>query len=353
MSSMPGEAPSQTNPQAQILAQKQEDWLIDPPLVELDINTHDHGFYDGFSRAVTIPSKVIISLLIMWAIFFPVNANKTLGAANSTIIATFGGWYVYLIASLIVTCLVLTLVSATGSLRIGPPGEKPEFNRLSWFSMLFGAGIGIGMLTYSTGEPLAHFLNNPDIIRGLAEPQSLEAVRPAYMYTFLHWGLGAWCTYALVGLAIAYVAHRRDLPLTIRSALAPLFGKVMEGPSGHVVDIVAVVATILGVAVTMGLGVEQFVAGLARMGLGDWLLADDGSASSLAIIASLVMLVGASTISALSGVGRGDQVAVKPQHGTVGRVAGAVRGAGCRALRTAIAGHWPVGLPWHPTATIA
>lgn len=125
MSSMPGEAPSQPNPQAQIVVQEQDDWPIDPPLIELDINTHDRGFYDGFSRAVTIPAKVIVSLLIMWAIFFPVNASKTLGAANSTIIATFGGWYVYLVASLIATCLVLALVPGTGSLRIGPPGEKP------------------------------------------------------------------------------------------------------------------------------------------------------------------------------------------------------------------------------------
>lgn len=301
MTVRPGEAHLHTDPQPAA----QGDWPIDPPLVELDIGTHDSGFYDGFSRAVTIPAKVIVSLLIMWAIFFPVNAGETLGAANSTIIATFGGWYVYLVASMIIACLGLALVPGTGSLRIGSPGEKPEFNRFSWFSMLFGAGIGIGMLTYSTGEPLAHFVNNPDIIRGMADPQSREAVRPAYMYTFLHWGLGAWCTYALVGLAIGYVAHRRNLPLTIRSALAPLFGRVMEGPLGHVVDIVAVVATILGVAVTMGLGVEQFVAGLARLGLGDWLLADDGSASSLAIIVSLTVLVGASTISALSGVGRG------------------------------------------------
>ncbi|KEO92894.1 transporter [Erythrobacter litoralis] len=281
------------------------DWPIDPPLVDLDIDTHDRGFYEGFSREVTIPGKVIVSLLIMWAIFFPVSANETLTAANSTIIATFGGWYVYLVAFLIVTSLVLALLPKVGSLRIGPPDEAPEFSRFSWFSMLFGAGIGIGMLTYSTGEPLAHFVNNPDIIRGSVDAQSAEAVRPAYMYTFLHWGLGAWCTYALVGLAIGYVAHRRGLPLTIRSALAPLFGRVMEGPVGHVVDIVAVVATILGVAVTMGLGVEQFVAGLARLGLGDWLLSADGSASPLAIVVSLVALVGASTISALSGVGRG------------------------------------------------
>ncbi|MFW5633512.1 MAG: BCCT family transporter [Erythrobacter sp.] len=284
---------------------EEADWPIDPPLVDLAIDTHDRGFYEGFSREVTIPGKVIVSLLIMWAIFFPVTANRTLSAANSTIIATFGGWYVYLVAFLIVTSLVLAVVPKIGALRIGPPDEAPEFGRFSWFSMLFGAGIGIGMLTYSTGEPLAHFVNNPDIIRGTIDAQSAEAVRPAYMYTFLHWGLGAWCTYALVGLAIGYVAHRRGLPLTIRSALAPLFGRVMEGPFGHVVDVVAVVATILGVAVTMGLGVEQFVAGLARLGLGDWLLAADGSASTLAIIVSLLTLVGASTISALSGVGRG------------------------------------------------
>lgn len=305
MSSTPGETSSQTNPQAQSLEQQQDDWQLDPPMVELDIGTHDRGFYDGFSRAVTIPAKVIVALLIMWAIFFPVNASKTLGAANSNIITTFSGWYVYLVTSLIITCLALALVPSTGSLRIGPPDEKPEFNRFSWFSMLFGAGIGIGMLTYSTGEPLAHFVNNPDIIRGMVETQSREAVRPAYMYTFLHWGLGAWCTYALVGLAIGYVAHRRNLPLTIRSSLAPLFGKVMEGPMGHIVDIVAVVATILGIAVTMGLGVEQFVAGLARLGMREWLLTEGGSASPLAIIVSLVVLVGASTISAMSGVGRG------------------------------------------------
>ena len=197
---------------------------------------------------------------------------ETLKVANSTIIASFSGWYIYLVASLIMVCAILALLPQTGKLRIGEPGEKAEFSRFSWFSMLFGAGIGIGMLTYSTGEPLAHFANNPDIIRGTIEGGSAEAVRSAYMWTFLHWGFGAWCTYALVGLAIGYVAHRRGLPLTIRSSLAPLFGERMSGPAGHLVDIVAVVATILGVAVTMGLGVQQFVAGLHRIGLGDWLM---------------------------------------------------------------------------------
>ena len=209
---------------------------------------------------------------------------ETLNVANSTIIASFSGWYVYLVATLIVVCGVLALAPQTGSLRIGAPDEKPEFSRFSWFSMLFGAGIGIGMLTYSTGEPLAHFANNPDIIRGTVAASSPEAVRSAFMWTFLHWGFGAWCTYALVGLAIGYMAHRRGLPLTIRSSLAPLFGKSMSGTAGHVVDIVAVVATILGVAVTSGSGL---------------------TASPAAITVSLLVLVGASTLSALSGVGRG------------------------------------------------
>ena len=278
---------------------------VSPPLIDLPIETHDRGFYDGFSRAVTIPSKIIVSLLVMWAIFFPVSASETLSAANSSIISSFSGWYVYLVAFLMLSCFVMAIVPQSGNLRIGNPGEQPEFGRFSWFAMLFGAGIGIGMLTYSTGEPLAHFANNPDIIRGTIEARSPEAVRPAYIYTFLHWGFAAWGTYALVGLAIGYVAYRRNLPLTIRSALAPLFGARLSGIWGHLVDVVAVVATILGVAVTMGLGVEQFIAGLYRLGFGEWLIAADGSSSALAIVLALLVLVGASTLSALSGVGRG------------------------------------------------
>ncbi|TWJ09211.1 BCCT family transporter [Altererythrobacter ishigakiensis] len=285
--------------------QSSNEFPIDPPITDLPIDTHDRGFYDGFSREVTIPGKIIVSLLIMWAIFFPVRANETLSAANENIISSFSGWYVYLVALLMIIALVLAAFPQSGRLRIGAPDDKPEFSRFSWFAMLFGAGIGIGMLTYSTGEPLAHFSNNPEIIRGAIEARSAEAVRPAYVYTFLHWGFAAWATYALVGLAIGYVSYRRGLPLTIRSALVPLFGERMSGAAGHVVDVVAVVATILGVAVTMGLGVEQFVAGLYRVGMGDWLINSEGTASTSAIVVALLVLVGASTVSALSGVGRG------------------------------------------------
>ena len=278
---------------------------IDPPLVDLPIKTAKSGFYHGFSTIVTVPSKAIVTLLILWAVLFPKQANEALALANSTIIRQFSGWYVYLVAFVMLVAFILAITPKTGTLKLGNPDEEPEFSRFSWFAMLFGAGIGVGMLTYSTGEPLAHFSNNPDIIRGMIEPISAEAVRPAYIYTFFHWGFAAWASYALVGLAVGYVAYRRNLPLTIRSGLAPLFGKSMSGIPGHIVDIVAVVATILGVAVTMSLGVEQFVAGLHRLGMGDWLLDGEGTASTAAIIIALTLLVGASTISALSGVGRG------------------------------------------------
>ena len=127
------------------------DTTIEPPLVDLPIKTASRGFYDGFSREVTIPSKVIVSLLIMWAIFFPVSASETLTAANSTIISSFSWWYVYLVAFLMFACLTLAIIPQSGELRIGNPGEKPEFGRFSWFAMLFGAGIGIGGAIMAAG----------------------------------------------------------------------------------------------------------------------------------------------------------------------------------------------------------
>ena len=322
---------------------------ISPPIIELPIKTHDSGFYDGMSREVTVPAKAIVAFIIMWAIFFPVSANATLSVANSTIIANFSGWYTYLVGGLVVVSVALAAIPQFGSLRIGNPGEKPEFSRFSWTAMLFGAGIGIGMLTYSVGEPMAHFGNNPQIIEGTITAASAEAVRPAYVYTFMHYGLGPWCTYAMVGLAVGYVAHRRSLPLTIRSALTPLFGRFMSGPVGHGVDVVAVVATILGVAVTMGLGVQQFIMGLHRIGVGDWLLVDAGTASAAAIITSLVVLVGASTLSALSGIGRGIKWLSNLNMGlsVALLVLFAVAGSGLAALRFLAVGLWDylAGLP--------
>ncbi len=277
----------------------------EPPLMDLPIEVAKGGFYDGFSKDVTITAKVLIGALIIWAVAFPDNASGILSSMNGFLLSNFATWYIWVVAFFIFVCVVLALIPATGRLRMGLPDDKPEFSNFSWFSMMFGAGIGIGMLTFATAEPMYHFANNPEVIQGLAEGSSEGNVRNAYKWSFLHWGFSAWACYALVGLSLGYFSYRRNLPLTIRSGLTPLFGSALSGPLGHVIDIVAVVATVLGVAQTLGFGVEQFVAGLHRIGVGDWLLNTDGKATTAAIVLALVVIMGASTLSALSGVGKG------------------------------------------------
>jgi len=277
-----------------------------PPLMDLPIQTADRGFYAGFSKDVAITSKILIAALIVWAIAVPEKAAKILGDLNSSLLGTFSSWYIYVVALFLIACLVLALIPSTGRLKLGLEGDAPEFSNFSWFSMMFGAGIGIGMLTFATAEPMYHFATNPNVIMGEATGSTADNVTNAYLWSFLHWGFSAWACYAIVGLSLAYFSYRRNLPLTIRSALTPLFGEGLSGILGHVVDIVAVVATILGVAQTLGFGVEQFVSGLHRIGFGDWLVVvETGKPSTAGVITALLVIMGASTLSALSGVGKG------------------------------------------------
>ncbi|GFE64804.1 BCCT family transporter [Litoreibacter roseus] len=277
---------------------------IKPAIMDLPIKTAAQGFYAGFSKNVTVTSKLLIGGLVLWAVAFPDQAGGVLNSFNSFILANFATWYIWVVALFVLICVLLALWPTAGRLNLGQPGEKPEFSNFSWFSMMFGAGIGVGMLTWAVAEPVYHFNNNPEVIQGLTNGGTADNIRMAYKWSFLHWGLGAWACYAIAGLSLAFFSYRRGLPLTIRSSLTPLFGKSLSGGLGHVIDIVAVVATILGVAQTLGFGVEQFVAGLARIGIGG-LIGEDGTANSLGIIVAIVIIMGASTLSALSGVGKG------------------------------------------------
>lgn len=278
---------------------------LTPPLRALDIKTDASGFYTGFNSFVAIGSKVLIGLLILWAAVFPEEAGAALSSLNSFLGAHFGHWYMYVVFFYIVVCLGLALWPATGKIHLGKPGEKPEFSNFSWFSMMFGAGIGIGMLTYATAEPIYHFGNNPEVIKGLVASETIENVQPAFKWSFLHWGLSAWACYAIVGLSLAFFSYNRGLPLTIRSGLTPLFGKALSGPLGHVIDIVSVIATILGVSVTIGYGVSQFASGIFNITGAAWLMDIQGNPTTSGMIAALVVVMSASTLSALSGVGRG------------------------------------------------
>ncbi len=154
-------------------------------------NVETRGFYRGYNRGIAIAVKLIVVVLVLWAATAP-NAAKALLALQAATIDHFGGWYVGSSALFMSACIALALIPGTGSKRLGREGSKPEFGRFAWFSMMFGAGIGVGMLTYSTAEPLYHFGNNPDVIMGNANALASNNVVYAYKWTLLHYGLTPW-----------------------------------------------------------------------------------------------------------------------------------------------------------------
>ncbi|MGH1466928.1 MAG: BCCT family transporter [Cognatishimia sp.] len=281
---------------------------LKPPLMELPIQTADRGFYSGFSTSVAVVSKIIIASLVIWAIVFPEQAGTVLNAINSFILANTAYWYIWIVALFFFTCSILAIIPATGKLKLGVEGDEPEFARFSWFAMMFGAAIGVGMLTWAVAEPVYHFQNNPDVIAGTATGSAQDNVINAYKWSNLHWGFGAWACYGITGMAMAFFSYRRGLPLTVRSSLIPIFGRSLSGTLGNVIDIVAVVATILGVAQALGFGVEQFVSGMTRIGIGGLTNPETGTSNTLGVLVAITIIMVASTASALSGVGKGIKI---------------------------------------------
>ncbi|MBO9403420.1 BCCT family transporter [Shimia sp. R9_3] len=281
---------------------------IKPPFTELEINRSPGGFYQGHSLEIALLSKAIMVGLVLWALIWPANANGVLGSLNWSLLETFNSFYVVIVGSFVFFLVVLAALPQTGKLRLGPDGEAPEFSNFSWFSMMFGAGLGVGLMVFATAEPLGLWGSNPIVLSGEVEANSEEALQSAYRYTYLHYGFHAWAIYVVTGLSLAYYAYTRNMPLTIRSALTPLFGRFLNGFLGHVVDVLGVVATILGVSVTIGFGVSQFIDGLYAITGMDWIvtITDDVPApSTVGLIAGLIVIMSLSIISAVSGVGRG------------------------------------------------
>jgi choline/glycine/proline betaine transport protein len=180
-------------------------------------------------------------------------------------------------------------VSRYGSVRLGRDDERPKYSYLTWFSMLFSAGMGIGVLFWSVAEPITHFTDPP-----IGTARTAEAATLAMDITLLHWGLHGWCLYVVVGLGLAYAAYRRGQPLTFRSALYPVFGERIRGAVGHAIDIFAVLGTMFGVATSLGLGAQQINAGL------HYLLGVDVSIPmQLLLIAGITAMATASVVSGL------------------------------------------------------
>ncbi|MFN3513598.1 MAG: BCCT family transporter [Phenylobacterium sp.] len=236
-------------------------------------------------------ASLIAGLLLTLAVAAPGESDRLFQAAQGWVIDTFGWFYIAAVAGFLLLILFVAF-GPTGALKLGPDDSEPDFPYLSWLAMLFAAGMGIGLMFFAVAEPIQHYASPPE-----AAPKSFDAAREAMVITFTHWGVHAWAIYALVGLSLAYFAHRKGLPLTLRSGLSPLLGRRIDGPIGDVVDVFAVCGTLFGIATSLGLGVSQINSGLAYL---------TGLPNTVSVqVALIVLVMTAATISVLTGLDRG------------------------------------------------
>lgn len=262
--------------------------------------------WKGLHKPVFIPAVVIIVGALVFATWFGrEHGDEAFESLNSTIVDGVGWWYVLICTGFVVFALWAGL-SRAGNIRLGRDDEKPEFSMMSWFTMLFAAGMGIGLVFWGVAEPLNHMVSPPETSGEVGVDAGGETVLAtqsdlagnAIGTSLFHWGLHAWAIYVVVGLGLAYMTFRRGRPLSMRWLLEPIFGRrLIEGWVGHLIDIVAIVGTMFGVVTSLGLGVQQIVAGLAYMG---W---SDGGTGTL--IWLIVIITGIATISVISGVHKG------------------------------------------------
>ena len=207
---------------------------------------------------VFIASLFIIALLVITTLVVG-KPMENWFSKTQNLVANNVGWFFILLMNFV---LVFALFLGFGKfryIRIGGKNAKPEFSRKGWFAMLFSAGMGIGLLFWSVAEPVFHFNGNPFLN---STNDTVAAAKTAMGITFLHWGLHAWALYAVVGVALAFFTFNKKLPLTIRSIFHPLFGEKIYGPIGDIIDIISVIATLFGLATSLGLGAQQINSGM-------------------------------------------------------------------------------------------
>lgn len=230
-------------------------------------------------------SAGLILLFILGTLLFQDKAKLYLSGARSWSIENFDWLFMIGCNLFVVFCLVL-VISPFGKIRLGGIGAKPDYSTVSWFSMLFAAGMGIGLMFWSVAEPVAYYTNWYGTPLNVT-PNTPEAAKMALGATMFHWGLHPWAIYAVVGLALAFFAYNKGLPLTIRSAFFPLIGDRCWGPIGNFIDILAVLATVFGLATSMGLGAQQAASGLHYLfGIGSGIVTQVGIIVLVTVIAS-------------------------------------------------------------------
>jgi choline/glycine/proline betaine transport protein len=252
------------------------------------------GLLAGASPIMSIGSALLVMAFVLFTVLQPEYAGTVYGAAKDFISNNLGWYYIGLMSFFLFVAAWLSF-SRYGNVRLGKDTDRPEFSNFSWFSMLFGAGIGIGILFWSIAEPIYHFQGTPLISE--AQKMTAEAAQVAMRISIFHWGLHGWGLFAVFGLILSYFAYRKGLPLSIRSSLYPILGERIYGPLGHAADLLAVFGTVFGIATSLGLGAQQMNAGL------NFLLGFEVSVGNQILLIAVISVI--ATASVLSGVNKG------------------------------------------------
>ncbi|RNA68473.1 glycine betaine uptake BCCT transporter [Alteribacter keqinensis] len=242
--------------------------------------------------AVFWGALIILLFIVAFGVATPGGLEDATANLQGIITDTLGWYYLVIVSVFVLVCLFFA-VTPYGKIKLGKPDDTPDYNYATWFAMLFSAGMGIGLVFWGAAEPISHsMIDSPT-----TEPGTDQAILDAMRFTYFHWGVHAWGIYAVVALVLAYFKFRRGAPGLISSTLEPLLGKYARGTAGNVVDIIAVTATVIGVASTLGFGAVQINGGL------NYLLGVGNSFGvQFAIIAIVTVLF---MISAYTGLNKG------------------------------------------------
>ena len=253
--------------------------------------------------AVFVPTAAISLAVILYSLIAPASSAALFDALRGGVVSNFD-WFLMSTGNVMLLFCVAVALSPLGRIRLGGKGASPDYSRMSWFSMLFGAGMGIGLVFYGVGEPVTHFTSS--LAGGMGSPLGGAVGDPAaarslaMAATIFDWALHPWAIFTVTGLAFAVFAYDFNMPLSMRSAFYPLFGKAVWGRAGDLIEVLAVLATIFGLATSLGLGAQQAMAGITYL---------YGIANSPGAILALIAIMAAVTfLSVRGGIDRGIRV---------------------------------------------
>lgn len=261
----------------------------------MDKPDHSRSTYNRLNihSSVFFLSAGLILLFVCLSLLFQESAIELFKSVNAWITEK-AGWFFILTVNLILAFCVFLIFSPYGKIKLGKADEKADFSYRSWVAMLFSAGMGIGLVFYSVAEPMYHLQSSP-FQDGTTGDESAMSV--AMATTFFHWGLHTWCIYTLVGLSLAFFCFNQGLPLTIRSTFYPVLGERIYGWMGNTIDVLAVVATLFGVATSLGFGAQQVNAGLT------FVFGIEQSVSTQVVLISIITSI--ATVSVVLGLKAG------------------------------------------------